>query len=148
MKLRLIFELDCPNDRFGEVFQRLIRTFGRLPRHEAATIMHLTDSSFSRSFRQMHGRSYRTVQMEFRMKIAACILQNTGLAVHEISSLLGYAEVSKFHQAVHRFYGCPPTAFRKEKRQNRRLFILKINGTIQAVCKIVLPQPVSRPKSA
>ena len=139
MKLRLIIELDCPNDRFAKVLQQLMATNGRLPRREAAAIMNLTESSFSRSFRQMFGRSYRIVQMEFRMRIAACILQNTGLAVHEISAFLGYAEVSKFQQAFRRFHGSPATAFRKQKREDRRFFILKVNGTLQVVCKIVLP---------
>ena len=148
MKLRLIFELDFPNDRFAKVLQQLVTTYGRLSRREAAAILELTDSSFSRSFRQMYGRSYRTVQTEIRMRIAACIVRHTGLPVHEISTFLGYAEVSKFQQAFRRFHEYPPTAFRKQTRQNRRFFIIKINGTLQAVCKIVLPRTVSRQKSA
>ncbi len=140
MKVRLTFEWNFPNDRFSDVLQRLIATHGRLSRAEAAELAHLAPNSFSRTFHRMCGRSYRSVQLEIRMRIAACFLQQTHLDVSEIAAGLGYAEISKFHQAFRRFYGYPPATFRKRRRRKGYYFILELNGVLEAHCKVVLSQ--------
>ena len=141
MKLRLTFELDFPDDRFAKVLQRLITTNGRLSRREAAAMVHLTENSFSRTFREIHGRSYRQLQLEIRMRIAACLLKHTSLDIGELSAFLGYEEVRKFQLAFRRFHGQTPTTFRRSGRSARH-FLLKVNGALQADCRIVLSRQV------
>lgn len=100
---------------------------------------HMTESSFSRTFRRIHGRSFRSLQIEVKMKVAGCLLQHTDLDVSEISAFLGYAEVNKFQQAFRRFHRTSPTVFRSSKRRKARTFTLKIDGgVLQADCKLVL----------
>jgi AraC-like DNA-binding protein len=136
VKLRLAFELDFPDYRFSKVLHQLIATNGRLSRREAAAMVHLTENSFSRTFRETHGRSYRHLQLEVRMRIAACLLKHTSLDVSAISAFLEYQEVRKFQEAFRRFYGKSPTTFRRSGRAPD--FILRINGVLHADCRIVL----------
>lgn len=137
MKLRLAFELDFPDYRFSKVLHQLIATNGRLLRREAAAMVHLTENSFSRTFRETHGRSYRQLQLEVRMRIAACLLKHTSLDVSAISAFLEYQEVRKFQKAFRRFYGRSPTTFRRSGRPAPH-FVLKIDGVLHADCQIVL----------
>src|SRR5262249_8739462 len=99
-------------------------------------MVHLTENSFSRTFRETHGRSYRHLQLEVRMRIAACLLKHTSLDVSAISAFLEYQEVKKFQDAFRRFYGKSPTNFRRSGGPPPH-FILKLNGVLHVDCKIV-----------
>ncbi len=57
------------------------------------------------------GTSYRALLNEARSAVAADLLRNVGLTVEEVSTRLGYTEVSTFSHAFKRWYGVAPSAF-------------------------------------
>ncbi len=57
------------------------------------------------------GTSYRALLNEARSAVAADLLRNVGLTVEEVSTRLGYTEVSTFSHAFKRWYGAAPSAY-------------------------------------
>ncbi len=55
--------------------------------------------------------SFRALLNEARSTVAADLLRNVGLTVEEVSTRLGYTEVSTFSHAFKRWYGVAPSAY-------------------------------------
>ncbi|BBX95969.1 helix-turn-helix transcriptional regulator [Mycobacterium lacus] len=57
------------------------------------------------------GTSFRALLNEARSAVAVDLLRNVGLTVEEVSTRLGYTEVSTFSHAFKRWYGVAPSAY-------------------------------------
>jgi AraC-like DNA-binding protein len=57
------------------------------------------------------GTSFRALLNEARSTVAVDLLRNVGLTVEEVSTRLGYTEVSTFSHAFKRWYGLAPSAY-------------------------------------
>jgi AraC-like DNA-binding protein len=57
------------------------------------------------------GTSFRALLNEARSAIAVDLLRNVELTVEEVSTRLGYTEVSTFSHAFKRWYGVAPSAY-------------------------------------
>jgi len=57
------------------------------------------------------GTSFRALLNEARAAVAVDLLRNVGLTVEEVSTRLGYTEVSTFSHAFKRWYGVAPSAY-------------------------------------
>lgn len=57
------------------------------------------------------GTSFRALLNEARSTVAVDLLRNVGLTVEEVSTRLGYTEVSTFSHAFKRWYGVAPSAY-------------------------------------
>src|SRR5947209_14411577 len=57
------------------------------------------------------GTSYRALLNEARSAVAVDLLRNVGLTVEEVSTRLGYTEVSTFSHAFRRWYGVAPSEY-------------------------------------
>jgi AraC-like DNA-binding protein len=57
------------------------------------------------------GASFRALLNEARSTVAVDLLHNVGLTVEEVSTRLGYTEVSTFSHAFKRWYGVAPSAY-------------------------------------
>jgi AraC-like DNA-binding protein len=57
------------------------------------------------------GTSFRALLNEARSTVAVDLLHNVGLTVEEVSTRLGYTEVSTFSHAFKRWYGVAPSAY-------------------------------------
>ncbi|OBH03153.1 MULTISPECIES: AraC family transcriptional regulator [unclassified Mycobacterium] len=55
--------------------------------------------------------SFRALLNEARSTVAVDLLRNVGLTVEEVSTRLGYTEVSTFSHAFRRWYGVAPSAY-------------------------------------
>ena len=60
------------------------------------------------------GTSFRALLNEARSTVAVDLLRNVGLTVEEVSTRLGYTEVSTFSHAFKRWYGLPPSAYSRQ----------------------------------
>jgi AraC-like DNA-binding protein len=60
------------------------------------------------------GTSFRALLNEARSTVAVDLLRNVGLTVQEVSTRLGYTEVSTFSHAFKRWYGLPPSAYSRQ----------------------------------
>lgn len=54
-----------------------------------------------------------------RLETACRLLEETDLKVSEIGEILGYSSIQVFSRAFRRFFGEPPTRYRKRARQGR-----------------------------
>ena len=61
------------------------------------------------------GTSFRALLNEARSTLAVDLLRNVGLTVEEVSTRLGYTEVSTFSHAFKRWYGVAPSAYSRER---------------------------------
>ena len=57
------------------------------------------------------GTSFQALLTEARSTLAVDLLRNVGLTVEEVSTRLGYTEVSTFSHAFKRWYGVAPSAY-------------------------------------
>jgi AraC-like DNA-binding protein len=57
------------------------------------------------------GTSFRALLNEARSTVAVDLLRNVGLTVEEVSTRLGYTEVSTFSHAFRRWYGVAPSEY-------------------------------------
>jgi AraC-like DNA-binding protein len=57
------------------------------------------------------GTSFRALLNEARSTVAVDLLRNVGLTVEEVSTRLGYTEVSTFSHAFRRWHGLAPSAY-------------------------------------
>jgi AraC-like DNA-binding protein len=57
------------------------------------------------------GTSFRSLLNEARSTVAVDLLRNVGLTVEEVSTRLGYTEVSTFSHAFKRWHGVAPSAY-------------------------------------
>jgi len=57
------------------------------------------------------GTSFRALLNEARSTVAVDLLRNVGLTVEEVSTRLGYTEVSTFSHAFKRWRGVAPSAY-------------------------------------
>lgn len=60
------------------------------------------------------GTSFRALLNEARSTVAVDLLRNVGLTVEEVSTRLGYTEVSTFSHAFKRWYGVAPSAYSRQ----------------------------------
>ncbi|OBG25171.1 AraC family transcriptional regulator [Mycobacterium sp. 852002-51057_SCH5723018] len=60
------------------------------------------------------GTSFRALLNEARSAVAVDLLRNVGLTVEEVSTRLGYTEVSTFSHAFKRWYGVAPSAYSRQ----------------------------------
>jgi AraC-like DNA-binding protein len=61
------------------------------------------------------GTSFRALLNEARSAVAVDLLRNVGLTVEEVSTRLGYTEVSTFSHAFKRWYGVAPSAYSRRR---------------------------------
>lgn len=75
--------------------------------------MHLTPRTLIRHLKS-EGTTYTAIVEELRRQAAGSLLRDASLNIAEISELLGYREPASFVRAFKKWYGKPPTAWRRQ----------------------------------
>jgi AraC-like DNA-binding protein len=89
---------------------KLFRDSGRFPAlPDVAAELDVHPRTLRRRLAE-EGTSFRALLNEARSTVAVDLLRNVGLTVEEVSTRLGYTEVSTFSHAFKRWYGVPPSA--------------------------------------
>lgn len=90
---------------------KLFRDSGRFPTlPDVATELDVHPRTLRRRLAE-EGTSFRALLNEARSTVAVDLLRNVGLTVEEVSTRLGYTEVSTFSHAFKRWYGVAPSAY-------------------------------------
>lgn len=79
---------------------------------ELAELMGYKESWVSRMIKKNLGRNFQELLQIKRLNQAAFLLQNTKLAVADISMAVGYDNTSFFHQLFREYYGVTPRHYR------------------------------------
>ena len=77
-----------------------------------ASRTHSELTSLSRMIKKHTGFTYQEILQQKRMAKAAELLSGSRLSIADISSAVGYENISFFHRLFRRYYGMTPRAFR------------------------------------
>lgn len=105
-------------------FQRLVERIVSLPSQkismqDAAVMMHMSYSDFSRNFKQVMGCGYVQFCNSVRISEAQNLLLSTNLSNSEIAERLGFGSQSYFNRIFQQVTGCTPSQFRLDARRHR-----------------------------
>jgi AraC-like DNA-binding protein len=76
----------------------------------------LSRTRLSERFRHFLGESPMAYLAQWRLKLAAEILQTSEDSVSQVAEAVGYTSEASFNRAFKREYGCPPAQFRRSRR--------------------------------
>jgi AraC-like DNA-binding protein len=82
----------------------------------AARALCTSSRQLQRAYAQFGGRSFHGDLTAQRMNVAAQLLREQSLPVHEVAQLVGYPRAPYFSVVFRRHYGVAPTHFRKQAR--------------------------------
>ncbi|MCC8018512.1 MAG: AraC family transcriptional regulator [Rikenellaceae bacterium] len=88
---------------------------------EAASIMGLTASGFSKRFKKVFGEPYYHWRQAQRLAEVKYELQNTAVPLKDISAKYGFYSVQHFGHAVKKYTGQPPGRLRGESQGVKNL---------------------------
>lgn len=80
---------------------------------ELASVVNMSEQSFSRFFTKIMGRSFFTFLNEYRINMAVRMLLDSDKSVSEIGYACGYESLPFFHKQFNKFRKKSPLAFRK-----------------------------------
>jgi len=83
---------------------------------ELAALCHLSESQLRRRFVRVYGLSPIAYRNKLRCKIAVELLRRTQLSISEISSRVGYSDISDFYRAFKKHYGAAPSVYRAKNQ--------------------------------
>lgn len=106
--------------RFNEVFRFMNEHLDRPVRQsEAAAIAGMSNSSFSRFFRRVSGRSFVTCLNEIRISRACSDLIETDMDITEICFSSGFRNISNFNRQFRKLKSCSPRDYRSRFREQK-----------------------------
>ncbi|WP_237648669.1 response regulator transcription factor [Sediminibacillus terrae] len=82
--------------------------------HELANELHISDSYFSRIFKEQTGKNFVEYMTELRLEKAKELLSRTSLKTNEVSSSVGYQDARYFSQIFKKHTGFLPSVYRKK----------------------------------
>lgn len=119
----LIMQLTCYTDRLSsqpeddKLIVSVLRYIEENYRHgtltEIASILRCDVSVLSRRIKDAMGRNYTELVQEKRLSQACYLLKNTKLAIEDVAVMVGYENVSFFHNLFKKNYGISPGRFRR-----------------------------------
>lgn len=89
---------------------------GRPTLDEAASLVRVSKSHFSRAFRKTFGRSFSQYVTSYRMEHARLLLATTDIPLSQIALICGLSDQSHLTRLFHRHFGAPPNAWRRAHR--------------------------------
>lgn len=102
------------SDRLNRVFEFVMQEFHREIRiAEVAEMAHMSETAFSRYFRQRTRKTFSEFLGEIRLGHASKLLVEDKLSVAEICYESGFNNLSNFNRQFRAFYQVSPLAFKK-----------------------------------
>lgn len=84
---------------------------------EAARHLGMSEPTFSRFFRRMTGKSYLAYVLDWRLRQAVILLEETDRTVLDISTAVGFSNLSNFNRQFRRKMNRTPVEFRHRSGQ-------------------------------
>ncbi|MEP6922133.1 MAG: AraC family transcriptional regulator [bacterium] len=78
----------------------------------------LSRTRLAERFSYFIGESPMAYLTQWRLRLAAEILQSTDDSVAEVAAAVGYGSEATFNRAFKRMFDCPPAQFRRERKKN------------------------------
>ena len=78
-----------------------------------ASLVHMSEESFSRFFSQTMRKPFFSYLNEYRINVAATLLLETDLPVAQVGFSAGYESLPFFYKQFRKYKGCSPLVFRR-----------------------------------
>ena len=111
------------------VFERLT---SEIRLSEAATLVGMRDSAFSRFFKKNTGNSFTDYVTRLRIDRACKLLADTHVPVTDICFEVGYSNISNFNRLFRKDRGVTPSTYRRLARQR-----MPIPGRVATLPEVV-----------
>ena len=85
----------------------------RIREEEVAQLCGMNASTFSRSFKKEHAKTFRDYLINFRISRARELLQNPNASVTDIAYIVGFQDPSYFTRIFRRIVGMSPSRYRE-----------------------------------
>jgi AraC-like DNA-binding protein len=102
-------------DLVDRVLSYIADAAGEVKMAEAAAMIGMSESTFSRYFARTAGQSFSDTVRKMRMAQARQLLEHTDRPVATIASRVGYQNLSNFNRQFRRVHQLTPTQFRRRK---------------------------------
>lgn len=90
---------------------------GNASLQDIAQQMHYNSGYLGRLFKERAGKSFTDYEIEFKIRKASAMLEDTTLHVKEISQRIGYSDTQHFSETFRNIMGITPTEYRKNLRK-------------------------------
>lgn len=89
--------------------------------HDLASSIYISDSYFSRIFKEKTGKKFIDYLTEIRIYKAKQLLEHTDLKTNEVSISVGYPNARYFSQIFKRYTGYVPSEFKKKRLKHENI---------------------------
>ncbi len=102
------------SDEMLRLVERIVTNPGqRIRMNDAAAMLHMSYSDFSRNFKKMIGIGYVDFINTVRVNEAQNLLRQTNYSSGEIAEILGFGSASYFNRIFQELAQCTPSEFRR-----------------------------------
>jgi AraC-like DNA-binding protein len=115
-----IMEAHYPADTLAKINYLMERalTFGNCSASNIALMLSMHRRTLHRTLLK-HGTTFTELLERCRRKKAQFLLRDTQMQITQIAAHLGYADLTSFNHAFKKWYGMPPTDYRKHRDMRR-----------------------------
>ena len=105
--------------QFSAIFTYIQSHFANSTLAQTAQHFHYSERQVSRIVLEYTGQNYAQLVQRLKMERAAALLKQKNTNAEHIAAALGYANTSSFFRAFSKYYGCPPSKFQTNNREEQ-----------------------------
>lgn len=110
-----LFNTKIEASRLNKIYEFTLKNFNKkITLKEVASLVHMTDTSFSRYFKTRVNKSYSDFLKEIRIEYACKLLKNEKITIERISYESGFPSVTNFNKQFKLLKGRQPSEYRDE----------------------------------
>lgn len=101
--------------RLNKIYEFTLKNFNRkIMLNEVSSLIHMTNTSFSRYFKSRVNKSYSDFLSEVRIDYACSLLKKETITIEQVSYESGFPSVTNFNKQFKKIKGRKPSEYRKE----------------------------------
>ena len=101
---------------FSAILSYIQANFATVTQQALSRKFHYSPRQISRIVQGCMGMTYNSLITKLRMDKAATLLHQNGMPMEQVSSAVGYSDVSSFYRAFTKYYGQTPGSITAKKR--------------------------------
>lgn len=110
-----ILNTEVEASRLNKIFEFTLKNFNRkISLDEVASLIHMTNTSFSRYFKSRVNKSYSDFLKEIRVEYACKLLKSEKITIERVSYESGFPSVTNFNKQFKIITGRQPSEYRNE----------------------------------